>query len=290
MSSWTTPSPAAPLRRTDAVRRPRDRIRPDTLAARRSSLQLPGLQGWRQRGPPPWTSASAGRHREPGVGIRLKPGEPHDRLQGATNLHRTRGESRRSREKRQGRNGTRELAAPGRRRWSDPEPGVDAQRGRRWRGVFESTMNGVQHGSPQIPARDRRRRHRVLAPRAAARDARSSWTTCRDRHRSRTRTRGVEALERKNQDPDHWSSPRRSAPWRQGAKVKAGRGKGQRPATRGRRSLKSLLIDGQAPQRRDHAACSAGPLIGRHAVPTRSMVSHDPPLRCQTTTDRKSVV
>jgi len=83
----------------------------------------------------------------------LKPGEPHDRQQGATNLHRTRGESRRSREKRQGRNGTRELAAPGRRRRSNPSPGVDARRGRRWRGIFESTMNGVQHGSPQTPGK-----------------------------------------------------------------------------------------------------------------------------------------
>ena len=44
----------------------------------------------------------------------LKPGEPHDRLQGATNLHRVRGANRRSREERQGRNETRWLASSGR--------------------------------------------------------------------------------------------------------------------------------------------------------------------------------
>ena len=49
------------------------------------------------------------------VGV-LQPGEPHGRQQGATDLHRKCGASRRSREKRQGRNETRGMAASGRRR------------------------------------------------------------------------------------------------------------------------------------------------------------------------------
>jgi hypothetical protein len=46
----------------------------------------------------------------------LQPGEPHGRQQGATDLHRKCGASRRSREKRHGRNETRGMAASGRRR------------------------------------------------------------------------------------------------------------------------------------------------------------------------------
>jgi hypothetical protein len=63
----------------------------------------------------------------------LKRAEPHDRVQGATDLRGTRGARRRSREERQGRNMS-EVGISDRR--AGHRPGVDARALSRWRGVF----------------------------------------------------------------------------------------------------------------------------------------------------------
>jgi len=81
-----------------------------------------------------------------------KPGEPHDRLQGATNLQtveaavfgsRLCGENRRSREERQGRNarGTWQSFAEA---WATVQAGVDAGDGRVGEGASMNPMRGVQ--------------------------------------------------------------------------------------------------------------------------------------------------
>jgi hypothetical protein len=84
-----------------------------TVFGPRSSGQLHGTMGAVQHGR---THRKVCTHRRDSVdaGSRrcLQPGEPHDRLQGATDLHRVCGASRRSREKRHGRNLSR-IGIPG---------------------------------------------------------------------------------------------------------------------------------------------------------------------------------
>lgn len=149
-----SPVPRPVLRRAPArSRRDADAARsgPRTGARRdgRRRAPTPGPQGPSARG---WRGGS-------GPSCCLQPGEPHGRLQGATDLHRVCGASRRSREKRQGRNESR-CGKPGPRarneavaveraqarettcpvRWTPrldgdgSEKGVDARDGCRWRG------------------------------------------------------------------------------------------------------------------------------------------------------------
>jgi hypothetical protein len=73
----------------------------------------------------------------------LKPGEPHDRLQGATNLHCVRGANRRSREERQGRNETRRLASSGRRCVEQSTTGSGRASRTSMEGIFQKQSRGV---------------------------------------------------------------------------------------------------------------------------------------------------
>jgi len=93
----------------------------------------------------------------------LKPGEPHDRLQGATNLQTVEvsifgsmpcGENRRSREERQGRNdrGTWQSFDEA---WTTVQAGVDADDGHVGEGASMNPMRGVQllgHGLRAVPS------------------------------------------------------------------------------------------------------------------------------------------
>ena len=92
-----------------------------------------------------------------------KPGEPHDRLQGATNLQtvevsifgsRLCGENRRSREERQGRNERRTWQSFD-EAWATVQAGVDAGDGRVGEGASMNPMRGVQllgHGLRAVPS------------------------------------------------------------------------------------------------------------------------------------------
>jgi hypothetical protein len=93
----------------------------------------------------------------------LKPGEPHDRLQGATNLQTVEvsifgsglcGENRRSREERQGRNdrGTWQSFDEA---WATAQAGVDADDGHVGEGASMNPMRGVHllgHGLRAVPS------------------------------------------------------------------------------------------------------------------------------------------
>jgi hypothetical protein len=96
-----------------------------------------------------------GQH-PPGAGDRgsQKPGEPHDRLQGATNLHRMRGASRRSREERQGRNGTRRLASSSRRRVEQSTAGSGRAFRMSMEGIFQKQREESGIDCPQVPGQE----------------------------------------------------------------------------------------------------------------------------------------